>query len=316
MSVVTIQDASSGSQAAISLERGFNCFQFAAVVGDQTVDVIGAQPGFETGEGQPSHNGIPILFPFPNRIAGGRYAWEGKDYEIPLSPGHPNTLHGFCYNRPWRLVEQGDNFAVGQFQLSVDAISLLEHWPSDFIIDVRYTLAGAALTMNVTVQNPTESPLPWGFGTHAYFRLPLGKAGHRDRCLVQAPAAEEWLLKECLPTGERRAVGADKDLRSGLTLKDRKFDDVLTGLGATGGTIQTIITDPDAGLQVVQEFCDEFRELVVFTPPWMDAVCLEPYTCVSDAINLQASGVDAGWRELAGGKTWETEIVIGAKSLG
>jgi aldose 1-epimerase len=315
MRVVTIQDASSGSRAAIAVGRGFNCFLFEAVLGGQRVDVIGSQPGFETGEGQPSHNGIPILFPFPNRIREGRFTWDGKDYQLPLSPGHPNTLHGFCYDRPWRLVEQGDNFAVGQFQLSVDAIGLLEHWPSDFIIDVRYTVEGAALRMQVTVQNPTDSPLPWGFGTHAYFRLPLGSAGSKNRCLVQAPAAQEWVLEECLPTGQRRPVGPEKDLRSGVTLENRKLDDVLTGLGATGGTIQTVITDPDAGLQVVQEFSDEFRELVVFTPPWMDAVCLEPYTCVTDAINLQSTGVDAGWRELPAGKTWETEIVIRVKSL-
>lgn len=315
MSVVTIQDAVSGSRAAIAVERGFNCFQFEAAVGDQTIDVIGAQEGFEAGEGQPSHHGIPILFPFPNRIRDGRYTWDDKDYQLPLSPGHPNSLHGFCYNRPWRLIEQGDDFAVGQFQLSVDAISLLEHWPSDFIIEVRYTVDGAALRMQVTVHNPSDSPLPWGFGTHAYFRLPLGSAGSKDRCLVQAPAAEEWILEDCLPTGERQPVGSHNDLRSGVTLANRQLDDVLTGLGATGGTIQTVITDPDAGLQVVQEFPGQFRELVVFTPPWMDAICMEPYTCVTDAINLQSEGVDAGWKELPGGKTWETEIVIRAKSL-
>ena len=66
---------------------------------------------------------------------------------------------------------------------------------------------------------------------------------------------------------------------------------------------------------MTQSFSDEFRELVVFTPPWTDAVCLEPYTCVTDAINLQEQGVDAGWRELGPGKTWETEIVIRADEV-
>ena len=40
----------------------------------------------------------------------------------------------------------------------------------------------------------------------------------------------------------------------------------------------------------------DFRDLVVFTPPHRHAVCLEPYTCITDAANLQAKGVDAGWR--------------------
>ena len=130
---------------SIAVERGFNCYQFQAVVGDQTVDVLASEAGFETGEGQPSHNGIPILFPFPNRIREGKYTWDGHDYQIPLSAGHPNAIHGFVYDRPWRVIEEGDNFVVGQFQLSVDALSLLEDWPSDFVIEVRYTVAGSAL---------------------------------------------------------------------------------------------------------------------------------------------------------------------------
>ena len=314
MSIVTIRDEATGSRAAVAVERGFNCFQFAAVVQGRTVDVLASQDGFETGAGQPSHSGIPILFPFPNRIRAGRYEWDGREYQMPLSPGHPNAIHGFCYDRPWRVIEQGDSFVVGRFQLSTDAPSLQEYWPSDFVIDVRYTVQEAALRMHVVVRNPGDQSLPWGFGTHAYFKLPLGAESDKFACLVQAPAADEWILDECLPTGERRPVGSERDLRSGVTMEGRKLDDVLTGLTPTDGTIVTSITDPSSGLQVVQEFSDEFRELVAFTPPWMDAVCLEPYTCVTDAINLQEQGVDAGWRSLAPGASWETEIVIRAES--
>jgi len=313
MSVMTIQDAVSGSRAAIAVDRGFNCFEFACALGDRTVDVIAAQEGFTSGEGGPSHSGIPILFPFPNRIREGKYTWEGRAYQMPLSAGHPNTIHGFCYDRPWRLIEQGDDFAVGQFQLSVDAPQVRDCWPSDFVIDVRYSVAGTALTMDVRVHNPGESSLPWGFGTHAYFKLPLGGEGTKNDCLVQAPASEEWVLDESLPTGERKPVSPEKDLREGVTLEGRKFDDVLTGVEGTDGTVRTLITDPQAGVQVAQEFSDEFRELVAFTPPWMDAVCLEPYTCTTDAINLHSQGIDAGWRQLEAGGTWETSIVIRAE---
>ena len=37
-----------------------------------------------------------------------------------------------------------------------------------------------------------------------------------------------------------------------------------------------------------------FRELVVYTPPGRDAICFEPYTCPTDAINLEAKGIPAG----------------------
>ncbi|MGD9857804.1 MAG: aldose 1-epimerase [Planctomycetaceae bacterium] len=312
MSIVTIRDSRSGSQATIAPERGFNCFQFLAFIDGRMVDVIAADGGFAAGAGGPSRDGIPILFPFPNRIRAGRYTWQGREYQLPLTGGHPNTLHGFCLDRAWRVVEQQENSVWGRFQLSVDAPDRVPYWPCDFILEVRYSIAGAALAMDVTIENPGEVPLPWGFGTHAYFKLPLapGGGGSAADCVIQAPAQQEWVLDQCLPTGQRRDVSRLTDLRSGAALEGRKLDHVLTGLRPAGDVIETIVRDPHAGLRTVQSFPRDFRELVVFTPPWTDAVCLEPYTCVTDAVNLQQQGVDAGWRTLAPGGRFEAQIVI------
>jgi len=60
MSVVEISDSQSGSQASIAVEAGFNCYRFVARQGDEELDVIASEPGFEDGTGPPSHNGIPI----------------------------------------------------------------------------------------------------------------------------------------------------------------------------------------------------------------------------------------------------------------
>ena len=74
-------------------------------------------------------------------------------------------------------------------------------------------------------------------------------------------------------------LGADLDMAQVL-------DHVFGGLRSHDGRVETVIMDPRAGLQVTQSFGPEFRELVVFTPPHGRSVCLEPYTCVSDAANL------------------------------
>jgi aldose 1-epimerase len=55
---------------------------------------------------------------------------------------------------------------------------------------------------------------------------------------------------------------------------------------------------------VIQRFSADFQELVAFTPPWTSAICLEPYTCTTDAINLQQQGFEAGLRILQPGETW------------
>jgi len=42
----------------------------------------------------------------------------------------------------------------------------------------------------------------------------------------------------------------------------------------------------------------------VFTPPHRQAFCAEPYTCPTDAVNLQGRVGDVGWAELPpGGRT-------------
>jgi aldose 1-epimerase len=47
-----------------------------------------------------------------------------------------------------------------------------------------------------------------------------------------------------------------------------------------------------------------YREMVVFTPAHREAFCIEPYTCTTDAANLQARGIDAGWLTLPPGGRW------------
>ncbi|MEX1097252.1 MAG: aldose 1-epimerase [Planctomycetales bacterium] len=316
MNFLALRDPGSGSSARIAVQRGFNCHEFRAVVDGRTIDVIDADPDFSAGAGRPSGHGIPLLFPFPNRIRGGRYVWEGRDYAIDLdeaaNDGQGNAIHGFCLDRPWRVTAQSERVAVAEFQLSRDAPERVPGWPADFLIEVRYEIGPAALRADVRIENPSRTPLPWGFGTHPYFRLPLGRDSDLARCLVQADAAECWELVGCLPTGRRVPVPEEKDLRESEYFDVLELDDVLTGLPEGAGAVQSRILDEQAGLEVVQRADGVFRELVVYTPAGRNAVCLEPYTCVTDAINLHARGIDAGWRVLGPGGEFRTWIEIRA----
>jgi aldose 1-epimerase len=317
MDVIALSDSRGGSTAKIAPALGFNCFDFQARVGDEAVSVIDASPQFARGGEKPSGHGIPILFPFPNRIRDGRFKWNGKDYAIDASHASfhgANAIHGFCLDRPWRVTSQEPNSVVGSFQLSRDAPDRAAYWPADFRIEVRYSLRGRALRADIVIVNPSSDPLPWGFGTHPYFKLPLGAKSLASRCLIEAPASQEWELVDCLPTGRRVPISEPKDMRDGAYFDLLKLDDVLTGLG-DGPTVECALIDEPAGLQVTQRFPAEFRELVVYTPPNRDAVCLEPYTCVTDAVNLAPRGVDTGWRVLDAGAEFRTWIEISAEEV-
>lgn len=319
MEKINLEYPSTGSTAKIAVHRGFNCYEFRAEVNGKTVDVIDSQPDFPEGNGRPSGNGIPLLFPFPNRIRGGRYSWNGKNYELPADvipfDNTGNAIHGFCLDRPWRVISSGGNFAVAEFQLSVDAPDRLKFWPTDFLIEVRYQLLETTLRAEIRIINPTEEPLPWGFGTHAYFRLPLSAESDLKHCLVQAPVTQQWELIKCLPTGNRIPVAEEKDLTDGAYLDLLNLDDVYTGVNPAEGILECLVMDEHAGLQIAQRCPSVFREIVAFTPPNRNAVCLEPYTCVTDAVNLQQQGIEAGWRVLEPGGEFCTWINISAEQI-
>ena len=310
MPAITIRDTTSGSQAQVLPELGFNLFQFSVTVQGQTIEVLDADENFAEGNVKPSRCGIPILFPFPNRIDSGKFSWDGKEYQLPTPKPGAHYIHGFCLDRPWRVTEQTESSVTAEFQLSKDAPDRIDFWPADFIIQCTYLLRGNALKSQFTFKNPDSKPLPWGFGTHAYFKIPLSEGSSVEHCLLEAPAHQQWKLENFIPTGERVPVTEANDLTDGAYYSTLKLDDVLTDLKPDGKTLMCSIVDEGAGLQTVQECDGRFRELVVFTPPGRNAVCLEPYTCPTDAINLTAKGIECGWETLAPGAEHHTWIDI------
>lgn len=312
MPVLTITDAQTGSTARIAPELGFNCFEFRAMVNNRPVDVLDAVPDFELGGQRPSGSGIPILFPFPNRIRAGQFTWRGKEFSLPVSDKFGNAIHGLCLDRPWRVTAKGDDFVSGQFQLSVDAPDRRHLWPTDFLIEVDYELIHNRLRANFRISNPTDQTLPWGLGTHPYFKLPLGADSSVNRCLIEVPCAQRWELVDCLPTGNRLELDEAFDLRDGAYVDTVKLDDVYTSVTCEGPQFDCLLVDEQAGLQVVLTSPPIFREIVAFTPPNRAAVCIEPYTCPTDAINLTARGIDCGWRTLSPGSEFHTWLDITA----
>ena len=141
--IITLHDATTGATAKIAPQRGFNCFSYKPVVDGEAVEVLWTADDFVAGGGKGSHSGIPILFPFPGRLRGTSFSFQGGPL-AEAGDGIGNAIHGFVIDRPWRLVEQTSTLAVGEFQASIDGPEILAHWPTDFRIAVAYELVGHA----------------------------------------------------------------------------------------------------------------------------------------------------------------------------
>jgi aldose 1-epimerase len=298
---VQLTDAQTGSSARILVGFGFNCYEFRVMKGGQPIDVLWATPGFETGTERASGSGIPLLFPFPGRIAGTEFTWQGQAFPLEEGDGQGNAIHGFVLNRPWRILEQSANEITGQFQASMDDPQLLKCWPADFSITVTYRLEGNVLTTRIRGENPDDKPLPCGLGTHPYFRLPLGGSSAED-CVIRLPITHQWELVEMLPTGNRVAVPQSTAYQRGVRFADISLDNVFSGLQFHDHWCVAEVEDPAGGSSLKLKFDDNFRECVVYTPPHREAICIEPYTCVAGAFDLLDQEIDAGVRVLEPGE--------------
>lgn len=307
--IVTLNDSKSGATASILVSQGLNCYQFRVPGPSGLIDLIWSEPDFGRGDKRASGSGIPLLFPFPGRIAGGTFSWNGNSYSLPAGDGRGNAIHGFVHERPWRVLEQQPNGIVAQFQASVDDPALLDYWPADFRITVTYRVQGHRLASEFLLDNPDDHPLPCGFGLHPYFALPLGGT-NADECRVKLPVGSSWELVDMNPTGKKEPLDDPLSLQRGRRFGDMSFDTVFSDLVFGDHGCEASIEDPESGKQLRLAFDRAFRECVVFTPPHREALCIEPYTCVPDALRLEPRGIDAGLRVLAPGESFPARVDI------
>ena len=293
-----------GDRLEIWPALGFNAYRWRDAGGNE---LLYRDPAFFDGA-KPTRSGWPILFPFPNRIRDGQFTWEGRTYQLPKSDSTgKNAIHGFAFNRPWRIVDQGADarhaWLTAEFWASRDAADATALWPADYVLRVSYRLSASRLRVEAAVENPGQQPLPFGLGYHPYFAVtPFGD----DRACVEIAAGKEWRLEESLPTGAQVSFNWPQQ-RFGQVQLDHLLTDVPISRAEAR---ECGAMESPSGRRLVVEAARDFREVVVFTPPHRQAICFEPYTCTTDAINLHERGVDAGLRILPPGDRWQGWVEV------
>jgi aldose 1-epimerase len=257
---------------------------------------------------------VPLLFPFPNRIRQGRYTFQGTSYQLPAN-SHGNAIHGLVIAARFR-VEAAEVTEQGAHLRCVIAHADLprnDGYPYPFRFVADYFLHGTTLTLTVSADNEGEGNMPFGFGIHPYFNMPLAASGRREDCRIAVPVAERWELDQTLiPTGRRLPLGADEALATLEPVAGRHFDDVYGDISLVDSWSTCRLVDPSLPLEVDVQADAGFREIVVYAPPGQPVICFEPYTCATDAFNLNERGIDAGRRVLGRGERWSGSMRITA----
>ncbi len=228
--------------------------QFEISDGDQRatiVEVGGGLREYEVG-GRPVIDPYPVgamcdgghgapLIPWPNRLAGGRYRFDGVDHQVALTePAKGNAIHGFMRWRAWRALEREPHRVV------VGAVlHPLAGYPFAVELSLAYELGPGGLEVATTATNVGDRACPFGSGHHPY--LSPG-SGPIDDCLLELPAATRITTdpERQLPTGREPVAGTAYDFRSPRRIGDLRIDHPFTDLerGADGRAV-TGLTAPD-----------------------------------------------------------------------
>ncbi|HHT28555.1 MAG TPA: aldose 1-epimerase [Firmicutes bacterium] len=303
-----------GAKATI-LPWGANLIQLALPVGraDTAVELLSAPEDFKALEENPTRYGCPILYPFPSRISAGRFTFAGQEFQVDVYPDG-NARHGFVHNRMFTAAGLGSGPDGAWVTLVFDGniADIQRQFPFPFELTITYRLAEAELAVDVTARNAGGRQMPMGFGWHPYFNMPLLPDGDREQCQLQVPTSTYWeLADDLVPTGRRLPVSGRLDLRSGYSVGETMYDDILSGVESDENHwSHASLLDQEAKLKATVSAGPSFREWVIYTPPQRAAVCLEPYTCVGNAFNLHAAGVDAGVIVLAPGESWSDTMKV------
>ncbi len=291
-----------GDQKAVVTEVGAGLRSYAR--GAQSV-----LDGYEVGDMCTGGRG-QVLMPWPNRIAHGRFRFEGTEHQLPLTePERGHAIHGLVRWVTWRVVEQERQRAVLECLLRPQP-----GYPFTLEVAIEYQLSDAGLAVHTSVTNRSESDLPFGAGFHPYITVGTERI---DEATLTVPAAS-WLETDDrgIPTGTKMPVdGSSYDFRAPRPIGTAVLDICLIDLERDeNGLAHVTLQGPDRYATTVW-MDDAFPYVMVFTGDTLAAararrgLAVEPMTCAPDAFR---SG-DGRWI-LAPGETKRSAWGIASSS--
>jgi aldose 1-epimerase len=258
-------------------------------------------------EQPPSACGI-VLVPWPNRVADGRWEYDGEPRQLDLTePAKRNAIHGLLRRRPYELVDRTDSTVT-------QAAEIFPEPGYPFLLEtaVTHELLTDGLQVTHTIANAGDRPAPVAVGAHPYLRI-ADVAPEELTVIVQARTRFE-VDERSNVIGQVPVEGTDFDLSGGRRVSDLDLD---TGFGdLPDGRVEHVLAADD-GRRVVLWGDEAFRFVQVFThrafatKPGGVALAIEPMTAPADALN---SGIGLRWLEP--GETWTVSWGIRPEGFG
>jgi aldose 1-epimerase len=221
--------------------------------------------------------GIPLLYPWANRLAALRYEVVGRSVSLQPSStllhfdDHGLPMHGISWGQlAWTIDASTQDSLVAL--LDWNRADLLDIFPFPHRLEIAATLSPDSLALRTSIVANENSPVPISFGFHPYVGLPNLKR-------------EDWHL--ALPQ-MRRLVLDPHGIPTGA---DEPFAALDSALGKASFDDSFALPDDQrsfslsgAGRKITVSFLEGFHFLQVFAPAGKDFIALEPMTAPANAL--------------------------------
>lgn len=241
------------------------------------VEFLGQRRGLAAYISDGKTMGIPILYPWANRLGAAEYT--AGDRVLTLAAGtngvrtdaHGSPMHGVLAANPdWVVTSQSADALTAV--LDYDGPRLLASFPFPHRLTQKITLHDRTLAVETSVAPTTDVPVPLCYGYHPYVRIPDVP---RDEWTLSTPAMRHLPVDERgLPTGAHEDRPAKTEALKGVEYDDG-FDQVAAGSVFT-------LSGGDSRIDVAFETGYPCAQL--FAPGGDALIGIEPMAAPTDAL--------------------------------
>ena len=271
---VTLRDPSSALSAVYIPGAGM----LATSLSDGGTELLGQRRGLDAYVSAGKTMGIPLLYPWANRLSAKTYEVEGET--VTLAPdaygvrtdNNGLPIHGLLAAYPaWQTQRVSDQKLSAELDFGAQH-ELLASFPFPHLVELTVELSDRTLTVSTTVTPTAGKAVPLVYGYHPYLQLP---GVPRAQWQVEMPTMRHLVLDDTgLPTGATAEMPATTD-----ELGDRVFDDGFDQVD--DGAVFAV---SGGGRRLEVRFERGYPAAQVFAPAGETVICFEPMTAPTDAL--------------------------------
>jgi len=244
----------------------------------------------------------PVLFPIVGGLKNNTYFYQNQPYKF-------NNRHGFARESDFEVCFQDDNsvhFLLAQQE------ETLRQYPFHFEFQVQHTIRANSLFVTYFVKNTDTKELPFSFGAHPAFKIPLVDGTAFSDYYLQFNTAENTGRYNLSSEGliEKTPVPFFENTVNYPLSKELFYKDALVFKTLQSDTISILSDKTSHGLKVQFK---GFPFMGIWNFKDADFVCIEPWCGIADSVDtnqqiLEKEGIMLIQPGEICSRTWSVEV--------